>query len=92
MGKKCLVSKSVRDPVEDVTRLCLKEFMQSNNDMHTPCGDGLPVATAEVLWQVKGSGLVKGDWVCGDTWFGSVALTIELKIGSGVISSECLCV
>ena len=38
-----------RDPVEDVTRQRLKEFMQRDNTMHTPGGGDLPVATAEVL-------------------------------------------
>ena len=63
--------------------------MQSNNGMHTSGGGDLPVATAEVLRQVKGLGLVKGGWVCGDTWFGSIVLVIELEIRLGVFSSEC---
>ena len=78
-----------RDPVEDITSHRLKEFMQSNNTMHTPSGGDLPVATTEVLRQVKGSGFVKGGWVCRDAWFGSVVLAIELKIRLGVYSSEC---
>ena len=66
-----------------------QEFTQSNNGMHTPGGGDLSVATAEVLRQVKGSGLVKGSWVCGDAWFGSSVSVIELKIWLGVFSSEC---
>jgi hypothetical protein len=78
-----------RDPVEDMTSQRLKPFMQSNNTMHTPGGGDLPVCTAEVLRQVKGSGLVKGGWVCGDAWFGSVVSAVELKIRLGVYSSKC---
>ena len=78
-----------RDLVEDITSQRLKKFMQTDNMMHTPGGGDLPGATAEVLWQVKGSGLVKGGWVCGDAWFGSVVSAIELKIRLGVYSSEC---
>ena len=63
--------------------------MQSNNGMNILGGGDLPVATAEVLWQVKGSGLVKGSWVYGDAWFGSIVLAIEFKIRLGVFSSEC---
>ena len=62
--------------------------MQSNNGMDILGGGDLPVATAEVLWQVKESGLVKGGWVCGDAWFGSVVSAIELKNWLGVFSSE----
>jgi len=77
------------DPVEDITSQRLKNFIQSDNTVHTPGGGDFPVATAEVLWQVKGSGLVKGDGVCEDTWFGSVVSAIELNIRLGVYSSEC---
>ena len=78
-----------RDPVKDMTSQRLKLFMQSNNTMHTPSGGDLPVCTAEILRQVKGSGLVKGGWVCGDAWFGSVVSAIESKIRLGVYSSKC---
>ena len=57
--------------------------------MYTPGGSDLSVTTTEVLWQVKGSGLVKGGWVCGDAWLGSVVSAIELTIRLGVYSSEC---
>ena len=78
-----------RDPVEDITSHRLKGLMQSNDSMHTPVDSDLPVATTEVLRQVKGSGLVKGGWVCGNAWFGSVVSSIELKIRLGVYSSKC---
>ena len=77
-----------RDPVEDLTSQRLKEFMQSNNDLHTPGGGDMPVHVAEVLRQVKGSGLELGGWVCGDAWFGSIPSAIELKLRLGVYSSE----
>ena len=66
-----------RDPVEDITSQRLKEFMQSDNTMHTPGGGD------------KESGLVKAGWVCRDVGFGSVVSAIELKIRLGVYSSEC---
>ena len=78
-----------RDPVEDLTSQRLKDYMQSNNDLHTPGGGDMPVHVAEVLRQVKGSGLVLGGWVCGDAWFGSILSAIELKLRLGVYSSEC---
>jgi hypothetical protein len=42
---------------------------------------------AEVLRQVKNSGLEQGGWVCGDVWFGSIQSCIELHRQLGVHST-----
>jgi hypothetical protein len=34
--------------------------------------------TAEVLWLVKKSGIPKGGWVGGNSWFGSVAMAFDV--------------
>jgi hypothetical protein len=38
----------------------------------------MPSHTAEVLRQVQGSGVVRGGWVGGDAWLGSVSTAVEL--------------
>ena len=77
-----------QDPVEDLVSQRLKDYMQEDADLHLPGGGDLPVHTAEVLRQTKGSGLIKGGWVCGDAWFRSIMTSIELLIRQGVYSSK----
>ena len=62
--------------------------MQEDADLHLPGGGDMPVHTAEVLRQTKGSGLIKGGWVFGDAWFGLIMTSIELLIRQGVYSSK----
>ena len=83
-----------QDPGANLTVQRLKEHMQEDSVLHTPHGAGpeggrLPVYVAEVLCQVEGSHLKKGRWVCGDAWFGSVTIVVELMIRKSVHSSEC---
>ena len=77
-----------QDPVADLTSQRLKPHMQDDNVLHLPGGGTLPVHCAEVLRQAEGAHIERGGWVCGDTWFGSVASAVELMLRLGVYSSE----
>ena len=43
--------------------------------------------TAEVLWQAESANVVRGGWVGGDAWFGSIESCIELKKHLGLHST-----
>ncbi len=43
--------------------------------------------TAEVLWQAEGANVVRGGWVGGDAWFGSIESCVELKKRLGLYST-----
>ena len=47
----------------------------------------IPAHTAEVLRQVKNSGLKRGGWVGGDAWFGSIQTAVNTKLVHGVHST-----
>jgi hypothetical protein len=54
-----------------------KDFFGAES--HLPDDSTISAHTAEVLRQVEGAKVVKGGWVGGDSWFGSVATAVELK-------------
>jgi len=51
-----------------------------NEKSQLPNGAFVPAHTAEVLRQVEGAGVSKGDWVGGGSWFGSVLSAVEVKV------------
>jgi hypothetical protein len=68
---------------QDVAQLlevqsCKKK--KTNEKSHLPNGAFVPAHTAEVLRQVEGAGVSKGDWVGGGSWFGSVLSAVEVKV------------
>jgi hypothetical protein len=42
-----------------------------------PNGMEIPAHAAEVLQQIKGANVVKGGWVGGNAWFGSMVTALE---------------
>jgi Transposase IS4 len=86
----CLVFQDVAQNAEEQHR---KEFFYADVDNRVPRLSHLPLRnpmqqhTAEVMRQVKGANLVRGGWVGGDAWFGSVMTCIELMKEFGVFST-----
>ena len=52
-----------------------------------PRGEMVSYHTAEVLWQAEGANFVRGGWVGGNAWFGSIESCIELKKHLGLHST-----
>ena len=78
-----------QDSVEDLTSQRLKKYLQDDSASSMPGGGDLKVHVAETLRQCGGEGLVRGGWVGGDPWFGSIDCAVELKRRLVVYSSEC---
>ena len=73
------------DPVKVSELQARKEFGLEVTSM--PDKGDMPVHTAEVLRQVKNSGLTIDGWVGGDAWFGSIHSSVECFKRFGVHST-----
>jgi hypothetical protein len=86
----CLVFQDVAQNTEEQNR---KEYFYADPDNQVPRLSSLPtrgetqVHVAEVMRQVKGANVVRGGWVGGDAWFGSVMSCVELMKEFGVYST-----
>jgi hypothetical protein len=86
----CLVYQDVSQNVEEQNR---KDFFYADVDNQVPLQSNLPLRNemqahvAEVMRQVRGAKLVRGGWVGGDAWFGSVMACVELMKEFGVHST-----
>jgi len=59
-----------------------------NRDLsHLPKNEPIQAHVAEVLRQAEGANVVKGGWIGGDAWFGSVNSCVELMTRLGIHST-----
>jgi Transposase IS4 len=86
----CLVFQDVVQTSEEQSR---KDYYFEDIDNQVPRRTSLPqreptqAHVAEVLRQVRGANLMRGGWVGGDAWFGSVMCCVELMKEFGVYST-----
>ena len=86
-GVECISGILVHQDVVQLPELqASKEF--HDEPSHLPGCPEIPAHVAEVLRQIKGAGLPRGEgWVGGDSWFGSIMSAVEAKIRFGVDST-----
>jgi len=82
---ECLSGVLVYGDVLELTEVQrMKKFYYSDPDnlvrgiTSLPLKDEISAHTAEVLWQIEGSGIQPGGWCGGDAWFGSVMSSVEV--------------
>ena len=63
-----------------------EEVLRSSYQVQLTRGEMVSYHTAEVLRQAEGANVVRGGWVGGDAWFGSIESCIELKKHLGLYS------
>ena len=85
---ECIVGGILNNDPSMVREL---QTQKEYGDMISLIGNGgstpIPAHTAEVLRQVKNSGLKRGGWVGGDAWFGSIQTAVNTKLVHGVHST-----
>jgi hypothetical protein len=59
----------------------------SGSDTHLPSKATMTAGAAEALRQAGGAGVIKGGWLGGDAWFGSVMVCVELMLQRNVTST-----
>ena len=85
---ECLTGIFVhQDLVDTSTKQWEKEFLDPPTKSHLPKGENISYHTAEVLHQAKNSKVIKGGWVGGDAWFGSIESVVELHQVLGLYST-----
>jgi hypothetical protein len=86
----CLVYQDVVQTPEQQSR---KDYFYEDVDNQIPRRSNLPLRNvmqahvSEVMRQVRGADVVRGGWVGGDAWFGSVMSCVELMKEFGIFST-----
>lgn len=75
------------DIVESSTDQWKKKYSDPPTKSSLPRGEMVSYHTAEVLRQAEGANVLRGGWVGGDAWFGSIESCIELKKRLGLYST-----
>mgnify|MGYP006203513335 FL=1 len=75
------------DIVESSTDQWKKNYSDPLTRSSLPRGEMVSYHTAEVLRQAEGANVLRGGWVGGDAWFGSIESCIELKKRLGLYST-----
>jgi hypothetical protein len=85
---ECLTGIFVHQDIADSSTMqWKKKYSDPPTKSHLPKEEMVSYHTAEVLRQAENSTLVKGSWVGGDAWFGSVESCVELKRCLGIYST-----